>query len=82
MDSSEVTPVKDEVQRPIPTAWRPVLAAVVAAFVRGDYGLRCPVAGVRTVSEETAAQIREYVQDYGARLTALPDEAWQSSVCT
>lgn len=77
----EVPAVKDEAQRPIPSAWRPVFVGIVDAFVRHDYLLQAGVPGVAPVSEDTAAHIRDYVQDYGATLAALPEESWETSVC-
>lgn len=78
----EVPAVKDEDnQRPIPTAWRPVLREVVKAFVREDYRLGAGVAGVAPVSAKTARQIAASIEDYGETLVELPDETWDSSVC-
>lgn len=78
-----VVPVtKDsENEGPIPSAWRPTLKEIVDAFVRLDYGLADGVPGVAPVSEETALQIREYIEEYGARLVALPEATWDTSVC-
>ena len=74
--------VKDEeTERPIPSAWRSVIREVVDAFVRHDYYLGAGVSGVAQISAETATQIRNYIQDYGATLIDLPDETWNSSVC-
>jgi hypothetical protein len=33
------------------------------------------------VSEKTATQIREYIDQYGATLVALPQDSWDTSVC-
>lgn len=78
----QVLAVRDgSAERPIPTAWRGVLQEVVAAFVAGDYGLERGVANVEPVSPETALHIRNYLQDYGATLVALPETSWSSSVC-
>jgi len=33
------------------------------------------------VSEKTATQICNYIQDYGAKLVALPEASWDTSVC-
>jgi hypothetical protein len=79
--SEQIPAFKDEVERSIPTAWRASLRQIVEAFVTGDYGLVCGVAGVEPVSAETASQVRSYVLDYGATLIPLPDSAWDSSVC-
>jgi hypothetical protein len=79
--SSGVTALKNETEGPIPKAWRETLSAIVEAFVAGDYGLEKGVANVAPISAETASRIREYLQDYGATLIALPDSTWGSSVC-
>jgi len=78
---SEDIALKIEGEGPIPTAWRETLRAIVGAFVAGDYGLVKGLANVSAVSAETASRIREYLLDYGATLTALPDATWGSSVC-
>jgi hypothetical protein len=70
-----------ETEGPIPSAWRPVLKDIVDAFVRQDYRLADGILGVAPVSEETATQIREYIEDYGATLVGLPQKAWDTSVC-
>jgi hypothetical protein len=77
----EVLPVKDDSERPIPTAWRSVFRDVVRAFVAHDYLLAAGVPGVEGVSADSAAQMRNAVEDYGAELIELPDETWDSSVC-
>lgn len=66
---------------PIPSAWRPILENIVDAFVRHDYRLADGVSDVAPVSAETAAQIRGYIEQYGATLVALPQASWESSVC-
>lgn len=77
-----VSVTKDsENERPIPSAWRPTLKNIVDAFVRYDYRLANGGAGVAPISEETATQIRTYVQEYGAKLVSLPQESWATSVC-
>ncbi|MBF6023964.1 DUF7668 domain-containing protein [Lysobacter niastensis] len=68
-------------ERPIPVAWRQTFREIVAAFVAADYRLVTGVPGVEPVSTETATQIHTYISDYGATLVALPEEAWESSVC-
>jgi hypothetical protein len=81
-EDSEVMPVKDEeTERPIPSAWRSVIREIVSAFVRHDYHLGAGIPGVAQISDETATQIRNYIQDYGATLIDLPDETWNSSSC-
>lgn len=73
--------VKDGAEGPIPSAWRPTFVRIVEAFVRHDYRLQAGVPGVAPVSEDTAGHVRDYVEDYGATLAALPEEAWETSVC-
>lgn len=80
--SSEVVAAKDDaIQQAVPTFWRPVLTAVVRAFVQGDYQLKAGVPGVEAISTETATHICDSIHSYGATLTDLPDESWDSSVC-
>ncbi|GGY39973.1 DUF7668 domain-containing protein [Pseudoduganella albidiflava] len=74
--------IKDsEREGPIPSAWRPILKSIVDAFVRQDYGLLTGIPGVAPLPEQTARQIREYIEEYGATLIPLPEESWASSVC-
>lgn len=81
-EGSQVLAIKDEEsERPIPTAWRPVIREIVRALLGHDYQLSIGVSGVASVSLETAEQIRQYIQDYGAELIELPEETWASSVC-
>ena len=81
-EHTEVPVTKDpENEVPIPSAWRPILKNIVDAFVRHDYFLAEGVAGVAPVSEKTATHIRTYIQKYGAKLVALPQESWDTSVC-
>jgi hypothetical protein len=81
-EDSPVLIIKDaESERPIPTAWRPVIREIVRAIARHDYQLSTGVSGVAPVSPETAEQISKYIQDYGEDLIELPDETWASSVC-
>ncbi|WP_227496519.1 DUF7668 domain-containing protein [Massilia litorea] len=80
-EHTEVQVTKDpENEGPIPSAWRPTLQNIVDAFVRDDYCLADGLAGVAPVSEETATQIRTYIQEYGAKLVSLPQESWATSV--
>jgi hypothetical protein len=82
METSQVPAIKDaESERPIPSAWRPVIKEIVSAFVRHDYQLSNGIAGVTPVSTEAADQIRKSIQGYGAELVELPEAAWASSVC-
>jgi len=79
---AEVLAVKDGTQeRPIPTAWRPVFREIVNAFVKQDYWLKGSESGVDCVSPDTATQVQNYIENYGATLVKLPEETWKSSVC-
>lgn len=81
-DNTEVPVTKDsENEKPIPSAWRPILKGIVDAFVRHDYCLSNGISGVAPVSEKTATQIREYIDEYGAALVVLPQDSWDTSVC-
>ena len=78
---TDSAPVKDpDEQAPVPTAWRGVLTEVVQAFVEGDFALSRQIDSVRSVDTKTAEQIREYLDDYGETLCALPKECWETSV--
>jgi len=80
--SDQVLAVKDDsTERSIPTAWRQPFRDIVEAFIASDYRLENGVAGVAPVSPQTAAQIRDYLNSYGATLVALPEESWGSSTC-
>lgn len=68
-------------ERPIPSAWRSVFRNIVNAFVRQDYRLSSGVSGVAAVSDGTAKQIRDYIEEYGETLSELSDQTWDTSVC-
>ena len=68
-------------QRPIPSVWRPALVDIVDAFKDADFGLARGIAGVGAIPVERAARIAKNIENYGARLTSLPEESWQTSVC-
>lgn len=78
----EVHPIKDgEMERPIPTVWRPFFCKIVQSFVAHDYYVKSRPREVSPIDDATAKQIREYIEDYGEKLIELPDETWDSSVC-
>ena len=82
MQEGDVPAIKDpDGERPIPSAWRPVLCRIVDAFVRHDYRLADGIVGVAPLSEQDAPHVRDYIADYGATLVALPAASWDSSVC-
>ncbi|GAB5404428.1 MAG: hypothetical protein Aurels2KO_26590 [Aureliella sp.] len=64
----------------VPSAWRPVFAQIVNSFVAQDFQLKRGINGVDEISEETATQIRDYINDYGEELIELPEETWLSSI--
>ncbi|WP_103192896.1 DUF7668 domain-containing protein [Formosa algae] len=70
----------EEKELPIPHIWRPVFKEIVNAFVKGDYNLVSEIKNVNPISNETAEQIKEYIEDYGEELVELPNETWNSSV--
>ena len=53
--------------------------AVVEAWSAGDYAWSAGVPMVDPPDAETARRVREYIEDYGQGLEALPEEAWSSS---
>ncbi|TCD29072.1 hypothetical protein EZ456_02620 [Pedobacter psychrodurus] len=78
---SEILVEKNEEEElPIPHIWRPIFKNIVTAFVNKDYNLSLGVNNVNLVSDETAEQIQEYIEDYGEELIDLPDETWDTSV--
>jgi hypothetical protein len=70
----------EEEELPIPHLWRPTFKAIVNAFVQKDYKLNSKINNVNPVLENTATQIKEYIEDYEDVLIELPDETWNTSV--
>jgi hypothetical protein len=68
-------------EQAIPTAWRHPIREIVKAFVDHDYCLKAGVLNVEVISQATAKQIKDYIEDYGELLVQLPDAAWETSVC-
>lgn len=80
--SKTVPALKDEDgQRSIPSLWRNTLSGIVEALKDGDFELRRGVVGVRPISAQDATRLAGNIKEYGARLTSLPEEAWQTSAC-
>lgn len=80
--NNEIQALKDEEnQQPIPGAWRPTLCRIVEAFKDGDFQLNGGVTGVRELSSGDAERIARNIQAYGAHLTSLADETWETSAC-
>lgn len=70
----------DENELPIPSIWRPTFSKIVKAFVEKDYKIERKIDNVTPISEDTAKQIKKYIEDYGEKLIDLPNETWNSSV--
>jgi hypothetical protein len=69
----------EEEELPIQHIWRPIFKNIVRAFVNKDYNLSSRVDNVNPVSNNTAEQIKEYMEDYGEELVDLPEETWETS---
>ena len=55
--------VKDQhAAHPVAGAWRPVFREIVHSFVEGDYSVSRNVRHLRSVEQETAEQMRAYVE--------------------
>ena len=73
---------KDEdLQTPVPSAWRPTLAAIVEAFCEGDFELSRGIPNVSPVAPEDAEAIAGNIEEYGDTLASLPDASWETSAC-
>ncbi|KLT63871.1 hypothetical protein AB669_19235 [Pedobacter sp. BMA] len=70
----------EEEELPIPQVWRPIFKNIVRAFVDKDYKLSLGVDNVNPISDETAEQMQEYIEEYGEELIDLPEETWDTSV--
>jgi len=70
----------EEEELPIPHIWRPIFTEIVNSFVENDYKITRVIKNVNSVSDKTAEQIREYIEDYGEKLIELPEETWNTSV--
>ncbi len=78
---SEIIVEKNEDEEgPIPHLWRPIFTEIVSAFVKKDYNLSTGIENVSSVSESSAEQIKDYIEDYGEELVELPEETWETSV--
>ena len=78
---AEVTPLKDEVQTPVPHVWRDTLGAIVDSLIRGDARIGEGLESVDPISEAVSNHCREIVADYGsATLIRLPEATWATSV--
>jgi hypothetical protein len=68
-------------QLPVPTVWRETLTAIVESIRTGDFELNAGIPGVPKLTASAATAIEESIAHYGATLTALPEAAWDTSVC-
>ena len=81
MDDASVMPSKEQDEGPIPTAWRSTIQEIVRAIAEGDCALSRPIASVAKPDPKTVEQVRGYLEDYGEKLVALPEETWATSEC-
>jgi hypothetical protein len=80
--SEVIAPVKDgESEWPIPHAWRDALTSIVRALAGGDYRLASLPDRFIKPTLQDAAHIQAAISDYGATITELPAESWDTSVC-
>ena len=80
---SNIVPVlKDEEnQSLVPSAWRRTFSEIVEGLKLGDFNRVEQVVGVRQFSTEDGGRITANIEAYGAQLTSLPEDTWQTSVC-
>ena len=80
---SNIVPIlKDEKKQSlVPSAWRCTFSEIVEGLKVGDFNFVRQLDGVRPLSIEDAARIASNIKAYGAQLTILPEETWQTSVC-
>jgi len=76
---NEISKDEDK-QQPIPVEWRQKLREIVEAIQEDNFQLR-GILDVEQLSIEDAAGIAKNISRYGARLTNLPEESWNTSVC-
>ena len=77
-----VEPSRDEVEGPVPHAWRATLEGIVASMVRRDFVLASDVPAVRSPSPQKTRELLRAVKHYGdVTLVPLPEETWTTSVC-
>jgi len=79
----ELVPVQKDEEReyPVPSLWRPKLREIVSALHEHDYTLE-GITDVELPGDGTADLIAEIIRDYGCTITPLPDESWETSVCS
>lgn len=74
-------PQEDDMnEHPVPVEWRATFCEIVMRFVNGDYRLAAGITSVLPVTEATATQIADYIDEYGETLVPLSEATWNSSV--
>lgn len=72
---------KDEIERPVPDLWRPVLSALVDSLVERTPTIGGGIPEVEPVPDSVREHCLTAVDDYGdVDLVPLPEEAWKTSV--
>ena len=76
-----IVPIEySERELPVPTIWRPVFREIVQAIVDGDFTLARGIEDVKPISRSDADFFAHSVRRYGATLTSLSEESWQTSI--
>jgi hypothetical protein len=70
----------EENQAPIPIPWRNTFTEIIKAFVEKDYELKQGVIGVDPIPANIAVMIASNIEAYGAQLTCLNEDSWNTSV--
>ncbi|WP_305910361.1 hypothetical protein Q9L42_000120 (plasmid) [Methylomarinum sp. Ch1-1] len=80
--SATVPVLKDQNnQTPVASVWRSAISEIVDAFKDGDFKVTRRVVGLQPISDTDAKRIEKNLLAYGATLTSLPEETWDTSVC-
>ncbi len=75
-------PYDSEFQSLIPNIWRDTIVQIVETFKDKDFVRLNTIANVEFIDTEYATELAENIDDYGAHLISLPEESWDSSVCS
>ena len=67
----------NEPSSPVPSHWRPALAAVVDRLVAKDYSGLAADGFIAYTSDPNDGSIGTWIDDYPATLVPLPDDAWE-----
>lgn len=71
----------EEIEQPIPSEWREVLALIVEDIRRRGLKSKMVRGFECEVDSKDVNFIYENVDAYGDTLTPLPDDAWRTSIC-